>query len=294
MNITDIPAGAVVVGIDGSHDSEAAVDWAARHAAAENRDLVLLCGIGTPESVLGWVAAGGAGAAAYLETAADTSHEIVDQAAARLAEHGWTDRLHTVVTRTEARAALLEASESASLVVVGSRGLGPVKSALFGSVGAALAVHSHCPVVVVRPHHPGVVRRGVLVAVDGTEASPGVLGFAFRQASEQDLPLTVIHSDWDPLVPAHEIPEDDPSFQPTARTLSESLAGLQEKYPDVRVARKLLRGSPRDAISRYADAMDLVVVGHGHEDPVSRVLFGSVALAVLEHASTVVAVVPHA
>lgn len=294
MNITDIPAGAVVVGVDGSHESDAAVEWAARHAEAEKRDLVLLCGIGTPESVLGWIASGGMDAADYLEAAAHTSHEVVDKAAARLTAKGWDERLHTVVTRAEARASLLEASQRASALVVGSRGLGPVKSALFGSVSASLAVHAHCPVVVVRPHHPGMVRRGVLVAIDGSESSAGVLDFAFRQASEKELPITVLHSEWDPLGPAHEITEDHPEYQVTARTLGECLAGFQEKYPDVTVVRKILRGSPRDAISTYADAMDLVVVGHGHEDPVSRVLFGSVALAVLEHASTVVAVVPHA
>lgn len=294
MNISDIPAGAVVVGVDGSHESDAAVEWAARHAAAENRELVLLCGVGTPESVLGWIASGGMDAADYLEAAASASHEVVDRAAARVTAKGWGDRLHTVVPRAEARAALLEASHRASAVVVGSRGLGPVKSALFGSVSASLAVHAHCPVVVVRPHHPGKVRRGVLVAIDGSESSTGVLDFAFRQASEMDLPITVLHSEWDPLVPAHEVVEEDPDYQGTARALGECLAGFQEKYPDVTVTRRILRGSPRDAISKYADAMDLVVVGHGHEDPVSRVLFGSVALAVLEHASTVVAVVPHA
>ena len=34
MKINEIPAGAVVVGVDGSHDSDHAVDWAAEHANA--------------------------------------------------------------------------------------------------------------------------------------------------------------------------------------------------------------------------------------------------------------------
>ena len=105
--------------------------------------------------------------------------------------------------------------------------------------------------------------------------------------------MTVVHAEWDRLETAREVAVEEPGYQAPARVLGEALAGLQEKYPDVPVTRKVLRGSPKDAIGKYADAMDLVVVGHGHEDPVSRVLFGSVALAVLEHAHTVVAVVPH-
>src|SRR3569623_2983848 len=53
MRINDIPAGAVVVGIDGSHDSEAAADWALRHAAIAHRDLVLLCSSGDPSTPQG-------------------------------------------------------------------------------------------------------------------------------------------------------------------------------------------------------------------------------------------------
>lgn len=291
MSTDDIPAGAVVVGVDGSHNAEEAAHWAAGHAATENRDLVLLSSVGTPEAVLGWAAAAGVDRAGYLEATVASSQVVLDGVAARVeAREG---RTHTVVTRVDARTALLEASRHASVVVVGSRGLGPVRSALLGSVSAALAVHAECPVVVVRPHHPGKVRRGVLVAIDGSESSPAILDFAFRQASEKRFPLTILHTEWDPLSPAREMEPQDPDYAATARTLGESLAGLREQYPDVAVARKVLRGVPRDAIGRYADSMDLVVVGHGHQDPVSRALFGSVALGVLEHASTVVAVVPH-
>jgi nucleotide-binding universal stress UspA family protein len=269
MRINDIPAGAVVVGIDGSHDSEAAADWALRHAAIEHRDLVLLCSSGDP-----------------------STHQGVLDVVTRLITEQPLTRVHTLVTEENPRDALLEASRRASIVVVGSRGLGAVTSRLLGSVGAAVVRHGHCPIVVVRPHHPGKVRRGVLVAVDGSPSSPAVLEFAFRQAAGSDLPLTVLHAEWDALVRAHEMSEEDPDRAGTALTLAEALAGQKEKFPEVVVTQKLLRGSPRDAVLKYADTMDLVVLGHGRHDPVSRVLFGSVALGVLEHASTVVAVVP--
>jgi nucleotide-binding universal stress UspA family protein len=84
----------------------------------------------------------------------------------------------------------------------------------------------------------------------------------------------------------------DPDFPGTGLTLAQAMAGFGEKYPDVTVTKVLMRGTPKDAVLTYADTMNLVVVGHGHQDVVSRALFGSVALGVVEHAKTVVAVVP--
>jgi len=269
MRINDIPAGAVVVGIDGSRDSGTAADWAVTHAMTEHRDLVVLCSSGDR-----------------------SAHPDLLDIVTRLITEQPLARVHTLVTEDDPGDALVEASRRASIVVVGSRGLGKVTGLLLGSVGATVVRHGHCPIVVVRPHHPGRVRRGVLVAVDGSPSSPVVLEFAFRQAAGKGLPLTVLHTEWDALVRAREMGEEDPDRAGTALTLAEALAGQAEKFPEVVVTQKLLRGTPRDAVLKYADTMDLVVLGHGRQDPVSRVLFGSVALGVLGHASTVVAVVP--
>ena len=292
MKINEIPAGAVVVGVDGSPDSDHAVDWAAEHAANENRDLVLLYGSGPPAATLGGMTSGGMDPTEFLDDLDKAGHDVLDRAAQRLAADHPEGRVHTAVVRSDPRKALLDASERASVVVVGSRGHGPVATLLVGSVGAAIAGHSHCPAVVVRPHHPGKVRRGVLVAVDGSAGSQAVLEFAFRQASEKTLPLNVLHAEWEAFERAHELAPEDPDFQETALTLAEAIAGLGEKYPDVSVTKVLMRGTPKDAVLQHADSMNLVVVGHGNADPISRALFGSVALSVVEHASTVVAVVP--
>jgi nucleotide-binding universal stress UspA family protein len=60
--------------------------------------------------------------------------------------------VETVLTHDAAASALVGASRCAQLVVVGSRGRGPVRGALLGSVGLQLLHHAECPVLIARPH----------------------------------------------------------------------------------------------------------------------------------------------
>lgn len=295
MEPLDIPNGAVVVGLDGSRHSDQALDWAARHAIAESRDLVLLHAVAATAATVAWMAEGGVDPTPYLSQAEDAGQAILDTAAAKVAPARPRDKVHTLVVRSDPRTALLEASAQASVVVLGSRGRGPMRSLLLGSVSAAVAGHAECPVVVVRPHHPGKVRRGVLVGSDGSPGSVPVLEFAFQQAAEQRLPLTVVHTVWDALAVAADpqvLHPGEVDFEHAGLALAESIAGLGEKFPEVQVYRTIIRGTALAGLLTMADTMDLVVLGHQRRDPVSRAVLGSVALGVLEHAATVVAVVP--
>lgn len=81
------------------------------------------------------------------------------------------------------REVLLELSPNAAMVVLGSRGLGQLRSLLLGSVGIALVRHAYCPIVVHRPGSVGTVRNGIVVGVEASEESHPVLKFAYREAS---------------------------------------------------------------------------------------------------------------
>ena len=283
--------GAVVVGVDGSEHSDRAVAWAADQAHRESRTLILVHATGNVRG------AGNADAHAgrVREELSVAGQELLDRAAAQVSRRLPDLRVQTAVQGADARQTLLELSQDAALLVVGSRGHGPVRSALLGSVSVGLARHSTCPVVVVRPHNPGLVRRGVLVGTDGTADAAPVLEFAYRHASEHDLPLTVLHSVWDTVATVtdpHLTSLSEPGLEDAHVRLAESVSGFAEKFPDVHVQQVVARGLPAATLLALADRMELVVVGRHQRSGLGNVLLGSVAASVVEHATCVVAVVP--
>ncbi|MFI7017321.1 universal stress protein [Streptomyces sp. NPDC050164] len=88
--------------------------------------------------------------------------------------------------------ALETASRTASLEVVGSRGLSAFGSLLLGSTSAHLAAHGRCPVLVVRG------RRApdgfALLAVDNAPASEEAVRFAFAEVSLRGGELVALHA----------------------------------------------------------------------------------------------------
>jgi nucleotide-binding universal stress UspA family protein len=282
MNEISIPTGAVVVGVDGSTEATRAVVWAGRLARDEGRPLVILNAVG--------------------ELAGPTfgAHDLVREEAGRAGHHATGVQVKTLVVTADPRQALLEAArQGAAAVVVGSRGRGPLRRLLLGSVSGTVARYAVSPVVVVRPHHQGRVRHGVLVGADATEGSTAVVEAAFRIASERSLPLTVSHVRWETVAAtgnAYGVAFADtigPRGVEEARAdVSETIAGLREKYPDVRVQVRISDGSPWHELVAAADAMDLLVVGRHDRDPLDRLLYGSVTIAAVEHATCPVLVVP--
>lgn len=74
--------------------------------------------------------------------------------------------------------------------------------------------------------------------------------------------------------------------------MAESIAGMQERYPDVRVQTELGRGLPDLCLVSKAERMDLLVVGSHHVGGAIELLFASVACSVVERAHCPVAVIP--
>ena len=294
-----MPRGSIVVGVDGSEDADRAVAWAAGQAARERRLLAIVHS--TDQLALrdtAWLDAQGIDhgelATALRESARATLATATEQA---VAAH--QVRVVSALVDDDPRMALVDLSTDAHLVVLGSRGRGPLRSALLGSVSASVARHASCPAVICRP--PGketATTARIVVGVDGSPASAPVLEFAFAQASRQGAPLTVMHCFWDVLVATRGpgvVGVGDPEDLSDLRLmLAESVAGFAEKFPDVEVTQALARGLVDDCLTDQSPDAALLVIGRSPASGLSRFLHSSCALAVLERARTTVAVVPEA
>lgn len=294
MEITEVPAGSILVGVDGSSAADQALDWAIDQAVLERRPLTLVHGAGPS---MWYSDAVGLDQRLVVEAIRDEAYAVVRAARARVVARAPGLEIHESLQMGDARSVLLELSSDAAMIVLGSRGRGPVKSLLLGSVAVAVTRHADCPVVVLRPRNVGAVRRGVLVGADGTERSSTTLEFAYRQASLRGLPLTVMHCFWDvrsATVGSGVVADDEPGLELERALLAESVAGMTEKFPDVPARKVLARGLTDKCLVAAAETMDLVVVGARERGSLSGIVYGSVASAVVEHASSIVAVVPHA
>ena len=267
-------SGVIVVGVDGSPSATQALDWATDQAVAEHQGLTLVHALGAPPA--SWTDVGLADPSGAFAAVERAGQQILDEASARVTERAGEVAVELVIEFLDARSLLVRESERAALVVLGSRGRGPMRSLLLGSVGAAVARHAQCPVVIHRPFHRGLVRNGILVPTDASEESRAVLEFAYHVASVRRLPLTILHCRWDVVtMSSSEAELPDSGLESDRLDLAESMAGMGEKYPDVSVTKIVVAGSPGTSVAQVAEKMDLLVLGAHRHSRLGQVVHGS-------------------
>lgn len=289
----DVQAQDVVVGVDGSPSSDRALVWAVDQAVAERRRLALVHATGmiTPA----YHDAAVISPRDVQEMLREAGEQVLREARAAVRRRAPDVEVTTEFDVADPRQVLLDRSRTSAVMVVGSRGRGPVRSLLLGSTSVALARHGHCPVVVHRPTSGPGPRRGIVLAVDGQRESQPALDWAWRQADLVHRPLTVLHCYWSVLAATEraEMSVEATSDREQERLeVAEAIAGMREKYPDVEVESRLVRALPEQAVAEAADSCELVVVGSHQVTRGQRLMFGSVSVAILEHADCPVAVVP--
>lgn len=296
------PAGAsgpIVVGYDGSDSAKDALAWGVVEAGRLGRSLLILHAYVWPLYELPYAVPLDPGSEQAFREGAET---LLDEAYKLAGAQDPHVDVHTLLKIAPPAQAILEEAQDASLVVVGSRGLGGVAGLLIGSVGVHVAAHAPCPVVVMRrPNRrpTGADAGQVVVGVDGSVVSDQAIEFAFEQASTRGLGLTAVHA-WDhpaldgpgvmlPLVVDFEQAEREELLM-----LSGVLDPFRERYPEVPVVQRLVRARATRAIVEAADGAALLVVGSRGRGGFAGLLLGSVSVAALNHAHCPVAVVrPH-
>jgi nucleotide-binding universal stress UspA family protein len=144
----------ILLAIDGSEQSEAAVDEIARqHAAADSEVRIIYVVEPPPAMFLG----GGMDLSLYEDmekTAREQARGVVERAAAKLRANEMSRQLKvtTEVVSGSPKQMILEDAEAfgADLIVVGSHGRGMLDRFLLGSVSQAVALHARCSVEIVR------------------------------------------------------------------------------------------------------------------------------------------------
>ena len=208
----------IVVGVDGSDESFAALKWALREASLSGQKV---------NAVFGWTHSWDMGSEPDSDEAwANIRHEIATEL------RDWVDKASTGMdfdpenlkltsVKASGTAALLQIGENAQQIVVGRRSLGRVMRWFMGSLSASLAEEAKVPVTVVRimddeeatvqdaianaltptdvPVHyaqpdkvPTEGVRPVVVGVDGSETSLHALRFAIAEAALHHAPLNVM------------------------------------------------------------------------------------------------------
>jgi nucleotide-binding universal stress UspA family protein len=271
-------AGEIVVGYDGSGDSELALDWADQLAAEQGRPLRVLVSEVDPTQVLEATSDWHAAKIAQLES----------DARDRLA--GARSRETSIeVIGVPPSQALIDASAKAVTVVIGARGHSLLSGVVLGSVSQHVTRHSSCPVVVVRaPYHPDADR--VVVGVDGSTGSRKALEFAFDHASRSGSPVTAVHA-WRNAARGDTGEGLVEEIRAAERVLAEALAGFADQYPDVKVTTEAIPVVPQRVLADASQSASLVVVGSRGLGAFAGLLLGSVSQSVLHHAQCPVAVV---
>jgi nucleotide-binding universal stress UspA family protein len=271
-------AGEVVVGYDGSGDSELALDWADELAAEQGRSLRVLISEVDPTQVLEATSDWHAAKMGQLE--ADARDRIAG-ARCRDAE--------LELVGVPPSQALIDASARAAIVVVGARGHSLLSGVVLGSVSQLVTRHASCPVVVARaPYHPDAER--IVVGVDGSTGSRKAVEFALDHASRCGAPVTAIHA-WRNAGRGYDGEGLIEEIRAAERILAEALAGFGDLYPDVKVNSEAIPVAPHRVLADASQAASLLVVGSRGLGAFGGLLLGSVSQSVLHHAQCPVAVV---
>src|SRR5215208_237322 len=297
-------SGTILIGYDGSDEADVAIRTAG-YLLAPRRAVVAHVWGSLPELLLhrdsDHLTAPMKEAAEELDSGGADEAERIAARGAELAHAAGFDAVPTAARgRPKAWPTLLELAErhGAAAVVVGSRGLGGVKSALLGSVSSGVLGRAHLPVLIVPPPEEAQAPGPVLIGYDESEQADAAIEAAGRLLRVRETVLQTVWTPYRAVAPAgiagvpvtagtKAAEEIDRGTRESAQRTAEQGArlaaatGLEVRAEAVRGDRQVWRTLLDTAHEHRAAA---VVVGSRGLSALDSALMGSVSRALVHHA----------
>lgn len=285
----------ILVGVDGSREALQAAEWAAARAKINNAQLQIVCAYALPSYTAASMESGFA--VIDNDVIRANAQTVVDEALTHLAKLGY--QAEGRVEPGDPTTVLVQLSEQADLIVVGTRGTGGFADRLLGATSSALPAYSRCPVVVV----PGRVTdqqftpvKKIVIGVDGSRRSRKSLRRAIEEAALWGAQLTAV--DAVPMASSAGVlawlpaTVDRESILRDVRDELKAICKAESAGSGVEIHAHALDGNPAALLTEFSTAVELVVVGTRGRGGFAGVLMGSTSQSVLAHSTCPVLVVP--
>lgn len=284
-----------VVGVDGSEGALHAARWAAQHAVDRADEIELVAAWSLPVApalppvgamAKSWdVECFENAALANLRTVADELDGTT------------TVPLTQVATRGHSSSVLLDAAHDASLLVVGTRGLGGFARLVLGSTSTQCTNHATRPTVVIHADAAISKVNRIVVAVDGSPNASDAVHWAATFAAPGSTLECVTVWDATPIAIGADqfsFPESSELAQERFEHHIESLArDVENRSPGVHLEGRFIEGRVRSALADVAAEADLLVMGARGRGAIGSALLGSVSSWLLHHLHEPMVIVPH-
>jgi nucleotide-binding universal stress UspA family protein len=287
-----VTIGQILVGVDGSAESMAAVEWAAAEADSRNARL-LIVHIADAHAYGLWGTT-----KTIRQGLRELARPVVDRAVRlALSRHPSVAVRGRVILGSPVRA-MVRLSDLSDLTVVGRRGRGAISRFVLGSITQRLMTHGHRTIVAVGSSPQELIPSGGGSVILGVCDHPGqepATRFAFAEAARRGVGVHAVHAWSVGALPPPGVPTAlayPAQLQSRAdRLVQSAVADLRQEYPRTTVTTAALEGDPGLVLPAACNPADLLVLAQHFHPAWTPQGLGPVIAAALHDAPCPVAVV---
>ena len=264
--------GPIIVGVDGSRAAINAATWAIDEAISRDVPLRIVHVTHIRQASIAPKVQFSL-EKEYAETALRQAHAAIEATRRPV-------KVETVVLRGDVDEALAEESRDASMICVGSVGVGRISRVLFGSTAVSLAARAHCPVAIIRTNSdaPAPIRGRIAVVVNDEPGNDAVLQAAMDEARVRGEAVVALGTRQQAM---GQIPYDE---------LERRAGDWMNRYPDVGVHPVATRSGMASFLETTDESISLAVIGSADVDRLPS-LIGPRSHPILAHAECSILVV---